>query len=378
MSYALATLWYERQRFLSAILAVTFSALLIALQCGLLLGLFSITSLPIDRATRADIWVTAPGVVSVDIGRPIRESHLGAISNYSGIERAELFIQGFAYWQIRDGGNELCVVIGSRLADDPLGCMDVLTPEMRLLLEEPNAVILDEADLHRVGINDPAHAVGARGEIAGRTVRVVGLTRGFKGLAAPYVLCSFTTAQRLLRMPEDQTIYILARCTNHAEAPALARQMHEDLKESVSVYTSSQFSWRSQIHWLTRTKAGIAMGYAAALGLLVGAVVTSQTLYASTLAALREFAVLAALGIPRWRMATLVVAQSFWIGIIGVGLAWGATHAASAFAVSLGAIILLPWWLQGMAAGVTLGVALVAGLLALRSLRLVEPAILLR
>ena len=40
MSYALATLWYERQRFLPGVLAVGFSALLIALQCGLLLGLF--------------------------------------------------------------------------------------------------------------------------------------------------------------------------------------------------------------------------------------------------------------------------------------------------------------------------------------------------
>ena len=56
MSYALSTLWYERQRYLPAVLAVAFSCLLIALQCGLLLGLFSITSIPIDESS-ADIWV---------------------------------------------------------------------------------------------------------------------------------------------------------------------------------------------------------------------------------------------------------------------------------------------------------------------------------
>jgi len=39
MSYSLATLWHERQRFLPGVLAVAFSALLIALQIGLLLGL---------------------------------------------------------------------------------------------------------------------------------------------------------------------------------------------------------------------------------------------------------------------------------------------------------------------------------------------------
>ena len=78
MSYALATLWHERQRYLPGILAVAFSALLIALQCGLLMGLFSITSLPIDH-TDADIWMGAPSVLSVDLGRPIRASSLAKL-----------------------------------------------------------------------------------------------------------------------------------------------------------------------------------------------------------------------------------------------------------------------------------------------------------
>ena len=37
------------------------------------------------------------------------------------------------------------------------------------------------------------------------------------------------------------------------------------------------------------------------------------------LAALREYAVLRALGIPRWRMAGLVMAQSLWVGLAGIG-----------------------------------------------------------
>ena len=61
MSYSLATLWYERARFFPGVLAVAFSALLIALQCGLLLGLFSITSIPIDHS-RAHVWVGSKAV----------------------------------------------------------------------------------------------------------------------------------------------------------------------------------------------------------------------------------------------------------------------------------------------------------------------------
>src|SRR3954462_4996093 len=98
MSYSLSTLWYERQRYLPGVLAVAFSALLISLQFGLLLGLFSITSLPIDRSS-ADIWMGAPGVASVDLGEPIHGSHVSRLAKYHDeIERTEELVLGFAYW----------------------------------------------------------------------------------------------------------------------------------------------------------------------------------------------------------------------------------------------------------------------------------------
>jgi putative ABC transport system permease protein len=372
MSYALATLWYERQRFLPGVLAVAFSALLIALQCGLLLGLFSITSIPIDH-TDADIWMGAPEVLSVDLGRPVRESYLARLACQPEVARCEIYLQGFAYWSKPDGGTELCMVIGSRLADDALGRVRELTPELRERLTEPGTIVVDESDLGRLGIG----GIGAVAEISGHRVRVVGLTRGLKSLAGPYVFCSINTARDRLRLLPDQTTYVLARCHRRADAPAVVSRLRREYS-NLSAFTSDEFSFRSRMHWLLKTKAGIALGYAAALGLLVGAVVTSQTLYAATAASLREFAVLRALGIPRWRMAGLVVSQSFWVGIIGVGLALPAVHGLAELADRLGVHVDLPLWLQGGAAVVTLVMALLSGLLALRSLRLVEPAVLLR
>src|SRR5436853_847011 len=109
-----------------------------------------------------------------------------------------------------------------------------------------------------------------------------------------------------------------------------------------------------------KTKAVIALGYAAALGLLVGAVVTSQTLYAAVAASLREYAVLRALGIPRWRMAAAVMGQSFWIGVAGILLALPAVWGLASLADVLGAKVLLPSWLLGTAAVVTMVMALLS------------------
>jgi putative ABC transport system permease protein len=372
MSYSLATLWHERQRYLPGVLAVAFSAMLIALQCGLLLGLFSITSIPIDH-TQADVWMGAPGVLSVDLGRPIRESYLARLAAQPEVKQCEVYVQGFAYWSKRDGGTELCMVIGSRLTEGALGVVDKLNAELRARLTEPGTIVIDESDAPRLGIRK----LGDTAEVTGVRVRVVGFTKGLKSLAGPYVFGSIATGRRLLKMMPDQVTYVLARCHNPSDAPAVVARIKGEY-QNVTAFTADEFSFRSRWHWLTKTKGGIALGYAAALGLLVGAVVTSQTLYAATAASLKEFAVLRALGIPRWRMAALVMAQSFWVGVIGVALALPAVHGLAGLADRLGVQVLLRWWLQAGAVAVTLVMALGSGLFALRSLRQVEPAALLR
>ncbi|MBY0526215.1 MAG: ABC transporter permease [Gemmataceae bacterium] len=372
MSYSLTTLWYERQRYLPGVLAVAFSAMLIALQCGLLLGLFSITSIPVDR-TRAHIWVGAPEVLSVDLGRPIPEAFLGRLASQPGVEPPEVYMEGFAYWLNPKGGSELCIIMGSRLEDESLAWCNGMTPELREQLTEPGTIAVDATELTRLGIT----GIGDTAKINGHRVRVVGLLKGFRSLAGPYVFCSVRTARPLLHLSQDETIYCVARCKNPEDAPKIVKHLREEFTD-MSAFTSEEFSLRSRIHWLTKTKGGVALSYTAMLGLLVGGVVTSQTLYAATASSLREYAVLRALGIPRWRMALTVLAQSFWVGLAGVFIAVPATFAFAQGAEALGANVMLPFWLLGLSVVVTMTMAMISGLAALRSLRLIDPAILLR
>jgi putative ABC transport system permease protein len=115
-----------------------------------------------------------------------------------------------------------------------------------------------------------------------------------------------------------------------------------------------------------------------ALALLVGLVVTRQTLYSAALASLREFAVLDALGVPRWRLRLLVLSLSLWIGLAGLLLSLPLIYSLSAAVALAQTLILLPWWLMAFALGVTFLMVMVSGVSALGSLRQVEPATLLR
>ena len=146
----------------------------------------------------------------------------------------------------------------------------------------------------------------------------------------------------------------------------------------MAAFASADFSTQTRYHWMTATKAGIATLWSAILGLLIGLVITSQTLYAATAASWREYAVLEALGIPTWRMASAVLGQSFWIGAAGLAIACPTALLLGDVLNELGVKVLLPVWLVGPSAALTLITVLLSGLFALRSLCLVQPAELLR
>ena len=88
MDYAAATIWFERQRYLPAVLAVTFSGLMAAMPTAILLGLVSSMTLPIERSD-ADLWITHPRTISVELGRTIPtewSAHLWSDPGVSGVE----------------------------------------------------------------------------------------------------------------------------------------------------------------------------------------------------------------------------------------------------------------------------------------------------
>ena len=373
MNFALATIWHERNRFLPGILAVAFSALLITVQCGILLGLLSLTSVPVDFAS-ADLWIGDPRVLSVDIGQQIPESWLTRVKAQPEVDRVEAYLIWLLMADKPGSQRSICLVVGTRLDDGSLGALPQIGPDLRAKLTEPGSVVVDESDREKLGFT----AVGDYAEVLGHRARLVGTVNSVRSLAAPYLFCSVETAHRLIDfIPQGQSIYLLAKCKNPADAPVVADRLRRTYSD-MSAYTKQEFSNRTRWHWLTATKSGVAVGGSALLGLIVGAVVTSQTLYAATAASLKEYATLIALGIPRWRIGGAVLAQSAWIGGLGVAIALPATYAVARLVDAVGARAILPLPLIVGSAAVTMAMALLSGLAALRSLRLIEPAQLLR
>ena len=374
MDFALATIWYERQRFLPAILAVAFSAILMIVQGGLVVGLLSMMSVPVDKAT-SDIWIGSPGVKSVDLGQKIPERWIARVANQPEVVRAEPQIISFSMWTPIDrhappSSPAVCLIVGCKLDKDSIGAVEELrnNPELMVKLTEPNTIVVDESELGRLGVK----GIGDQGEITGRVVRIVGLVHGYKSLGGPYVFCSLETARVIAHERVGDCTYLLAKC----RTPEDAQIVKERLKkyDQMSTFDAEEFSTRSRMHWLTTTKAGIAVAFTALLGLLVGAVVTSQTLYAAMAASQREYSTLRAMGIPAWRLRATVLAKSFWVGFFGLIVSAPITVIVAEIATAVGIRVTLHPLVVLGASVITLAMALLSGLAALRSVQGVDPA----
>jgi putative ABC transport system permease protein len=374
MIYALSMVWHERRRYLPAILTLTFSTLLIALQSGILSGMFALVSIPIDDG-QADIWVGYPGVRSVDLAMPIPEDWRQHLARHPEVERTEAYLQGYVNWRQAGLGVESCIIIGSRMEDDALGAIREIAPDLRLRLREPDTVAVAEPDRQYLGNPE----IGQVADLSGHRVRVVGFVPHVKGLGGAYLFCSLDTARTLLEgtgVGRDQATFLIARCHSHDDAARVVDKLRSDRR--FSSFTREEFSVSSRLYWLTRTKGGQALLSTALLGLLVGAAVTSQTLSSAVAAAAREFAVLQAMGIGAGRMALLVLQQSLVVGVAGVVLAVPVTLGGAWVLGQFGStVILSPGLLLG-SMGTTLVMALLAGVVSLRALRQAEPAALLR
>jgi putative ABC transport system permease protein len=372
--FAIVVLLRERGRYLPAVFAVCFSTLLLTMQCGMLLGFLAVTSRPIDRV-QADIWVASSDVLSVGFSHPIPEAWRGRLASHPGVARVAPYLYGFGLWHKPDGGLEQCYLIGSRLEEDEVGDVEDMAPRIRRLLTRPGAVAVYGPDRPRLGLENG----GTVGEVSGQRVWLAGDIAEGGGIGMmPGVYCSLRTARRLLPdLAPDRTMYLLARCRHPDERFTVARQLRERYPD-MAVMTREEFAELTKSYWLVKTNAGVILMFIAALGLVVGAVITGQTLYSATVAAKREFAMLRALGIPRRRIGGMVLAQSFWVAVLGIGLAYPICFGIARAAQSRGIEARLPGWLLVSCAAFVIGIAVAAGSFALRSLRSAEPEVLLR
>jgi putative ABC transport system permease protein len=367
MRLALRNLLHDRTRLVVTSLGVAFAVFLMIFQSSLLIGFLRAAAEIID-ATDSDIWIAPRGVVCFDFSSTLDNRLEDIAQGVSGVESVNPISVAFVGYRMPEGQHRIVVLIG---ADPKVGMRFPLPylPGSHGALE-PEGILIDATNAEELEVS----AIPSDVEINGLRAHIAGIVRGFSSfLGSPYAFASYQDAARYSRLGRQQVAYLTVRVAKGSDTNSVRDKLAAELPE-VDIWTHDQFRRRSQSYWVAQTGAGAAILTAAILAFLIGLVLVSQTIYATTMEHLEEFATLKALGASKSYVVKIVIIQALALGIAGgvIGVC-GAIPAVSA-ARNLVPWIYSPWWLVPLVLVPAFLMCALASIASIRTAISVEPA----
>jgi len=369
---AARNLAHDRVRFGVTIVGVTFSVILMSLQAALLIGFAATSSQLVDVAV-GDIWIVPKGTRNVDQSGDITTGRRYQALATPGVAAVEQMIVRFLPWKRPDGGIEVVIVVGVDPEHPAVTPWNFSAGSIDSL-KQPDGIVIDTLYAQKLGVS----RIGELIEINGHRTRISGLTSGIRAFTqSPYVFTSLNTARKLADLGEDRTTYLVVRTQNGAEVSEAINHLRSRFPD-VDVWRAGAFSWRTREYWLLTTGAGAALVIAAILGLVVGVVVTAQTLYAATVERLQEYATLRAIGASKFYVHRIILTQALLAAILGFVLGISLSFAAIHFARNGTAAFLLPWHFVVALAIATAAMCAAGAVISIRKVMRIDPAMVFK
>ena len=316
---AYRNLFHDRLSLTVTLTGIVFVVVLIAIQCGLYLGVERMIAAMLDQA-EADLWIVPLGTKSFDDPTFLIGHEKYAVLSTPGVESVEELVVNFANWHKPKGGITAVLLIGSDHMNGSLKPWNIVEGSINDL-RAPSSIAVDDTYFADLGVNK----IGDVAEINDTRVKVAAVTHGIRSFTTlPYIFTSVARARALTGATVNQATYVLVRLAPGADVEKVRADLTVRLKDR-EVMEQAEFRQRSVDYWMFQTGAGASLISGALLGLIVGIVIVAQTLYASTKDHLPEFATLRALGASAGYINKVILIQALLSAVIGYGVGMSVT-----------------------------------------------------
>jgi putative ABC transport system permease protein len=359
---------HDRTRFLVTVLGITCAVFLMVFQGSILLGFLRASSRIID-STDADLWITGRGVQCFEFPVSV-ERRLSVIAHsVRGIDHTSRICTRLVQFRKTDGSRQLVDLVG---ADSDVGRqfpIPHVSGDSNAI--EPEALVVDKSNTEL--LNVAAH-LPMDVEVNEQRAHVVGQTTGFSSfLGSPYVFTSYADASRYINLRPEETMFILVWLQPGTSLQNVKRGLQTRMP-NIDVWTREEFSRKARFYWVTQTGAGGAILTAALLGFFIGLAVVSQSIYATTMENIEEFATLKALGASNGFIRRVIVSQALVCGIGGYLLGLLLTSPIIRAAQASIPWVSAPGWLPLVMVFPTMAMCVAASIVSVRAALAVEPA----
>ena len=370
-------LWHKPVRLVVAVLGIAFAVLLILMQLGFRSALFEST-LRFHERFRYDIALFSQDSVFIVRPAPFSIRRLYEAMGHPDVADVSPVYIFPAVWKNPWNNDRRSInAVGLDPDRDTLATPGFAENHARL--QQQDVVLFDAAARPEFGPVGKEFAAGEPivTEVNDRTVTVVGLVEigpsfGIDGT----VLTSVDNWLRLFpQRPRNEIQLGLISLKPGADAEKVREDLRADLPRDVLVMTKPEFVAREKAYWNGATPIGYVFAFGAIMGLVVGAIIVYQILFADVSEHLREYATLRAIGYRNRFVSGIVIQEALILAVLGflpgMGAAWWLYRSAAAATK-------LPLHLTTDRAVtvflLTLGMCALSGFLALRKVRKLDPA----
>ena len=371
-------LWHQKLRMLAATLGITFAVVLIFVQLEFREALYA-SAVRYHDGMDYDLVMLSPKTDFLLVSQQFPRNRLYQAQGFEDVASVTPVYLGMAVWRHPSDPkrSRSIFVIGF----DPIdhGFARLISEDNHRQLRIPYQVLFDR--LARPEYGPVAELVAERGEVVteinDREFTVVdlysvGTSFGLDG----GIITSDLNFRRMFPDRSESSIDLgLIRLAPGTDPLAVQQRILDDLPGDVRVFTREQFAQLEIDHWATTTPIGYVFTFGVIMGLVVGAIIVYQILYADVQDHLKEYATLLAMGYSHRYLNGVVLQEAVVLAVMG--FLPGLVIATVLYRVSAEATQLPMAMSVGTAVAVfalTLVMCVFSGLLALRKLRAVDPA----
>ncbi|MES2252148.1 MAG: FtsX-like permease family protein [Pseudomonadota bacterium] len=379
---ALKMLFGDTGKYISMIVGISFSTLIMTQQPSILVGLLSRTYSFIRDVSLPDIWVMDNGVQFVEENKPLRDIELNRVRGIDGVAWAVPLYKGLMRAKLPDGSTKTLDIAG---IDDAtlIGAPATIIQGSLSDFRRPDAIFVDqeaantrlrvrvsETQTRPLAIGDVIELNDKRAQIAG----YIKATRNF--VMQPQAYTTYTRAVSYSASGRRHLTYILVKVKEGEDPNQICTRISQ--KTGLRAETAKEFSDTNLNYWMKSTGIPINFGISVLLGFIVGTAVVGQTFFNFVSENIKHYAVLKAMGLRNALLAKMVMLQACVVGVIGYGIGVGL---ASLFAIkfndSVLAVRMPPILLLFSGLGV-LFIILTAAIISVRRVIRVDPALVFR
>ena len=354
-------LFQDRRRAALTVGGVGVSLVLVLVLQGIFAGAMRQVTRYLDRLP-ADVIVSQEGVSTMHMSTSaVPLDTVDAVARHAGVEWAEAIRFTTSVLTGPDGRRQISYVIGFDVATDRGG------PQRLVAGASPRH---GEGVLDQIGADQLGVTVGDEIDVAGTALRISGLSEGGTSITNTTL---FVRLDDMAAIQPNAVSYVLAGARPGVTPTALRDQLDAALAD-VTVQTRDQFS-DAEARIVSDMSADV-MRIMTLVGLGIALAVIGLALFTLTLAKLREYGVVKAIGARPRRLLAVITMQAAWTVAAGLALAVALTALAGAVVTGVQPsveIVLVPGQVvrTGLAA---LLVAAIGAVAPLRRVLAVDPA----